>query len=177
MHIGFGIILDHKPHNFIREFQLNFHHQLSVLPDRQNPHITFKAPFKVHDIEEYVAYFDQLAKLMEPFEIELKGVGGFDKRILFLDVVENEKLTQLHNKVLNQMKDKFDVDPDPLEGENVKFHATMAAFPLEESFEEAKAMVEKKSPCFRFQAKEIGIFYHLGGDNSWIIYRKVPIGV
>ena len=54
MQIGFGILLEHEPHNFIREFQLKFHHELSILPGRQNHHITFKSPFKVHDIEAYV---------------------------------------------------------------------------------------------------------------------------
>ena len=177
MHIGFGLLLEHEPHNFIREFQLKFHHQLSILPGRQNPHITFKAPFKVHDIEEYVAYFDQLARETEPFEVELKGVGSFGEKIMFLDVVENETLSNLHKKVLIQMKKQFDIDADPLEGENVKFHASVAAFQTQEAYSEAKAMVEKRQPDFSFVVREFGIFYHLGGDHSWIIYRKIPVGV
>lgn len=176
MQIGFGILLEHEPHNFIREFQLKFHHNLSILPGRQNPHITFKSPFKVHDIEAYVDYFDSLARESLPFEVELNGVGDFDQKILFLEVVENQTINNLHEKVLQQMKDQFNIDPHPLEGENVHFHASIAAFSTKDAFLEAKEMIENEAQKFRFQVKEFGIFYHLGGDHSWIIYRRMPIG-
>jgi 2'-5' RNA ligase len=176
MQIGFGILLEHEPHNFIREYQLKFHHELSILPGRQNPHITFKSPFKVHDIEAYVDYFDQLARETQPFEVKINGVGDFDQKILFLDVEENQATNSLHVNVLKQMKDQFNIDPDPLEGENMHFHASIAELPTKDAFIEAKEMLENEAPKFRFWVKEFGIFYHLGGDHSWIIFRRMPIG-
>lgn len=175
MHIGFGILLPREPHNFIRKTQLALHHHLSILPGRQYPHITFKASFKVHDIERYVAYFDALAGQTKPFEIRLEGIGSFGQKILYLDVAENPQLDQLHRKVIREMETEFGIKPDPLEGEQVKFHATVCKPQTPDVFDEAWKMLEREPHEFTFLAQDIGIFYHLGGDHSWIVYRQMPL--
>ena len=175
MHIGFGILLPREPHNFIRKAQLQLHHHLSILPGRQNPHITFKSPFKVHDIEGYVDYFDGLARQVKPFEIKLDGIGSFDKKILYLAVAGNPELEHLHRKVIREMEDQFGIEPDPLEGENARFHATICRPQTPDVFDEASKMLEQENPEFVFLARDIGIFYHLGGEHSWIVYRQMPL--
>lgn len=175
MHIGFGILLPREPLNYIRKTQLELHHQLSILPGRQYPHITFKSPFKVHDIERYVAYFDSLAGQTRPFEIKLGGIGSFGKEILYLDVADSPDLDQLHQKVIREMEEKFDIKPDQVEGVHVRFHATICKPQTPDVFDEARKLLERDPREFTFQARDIGIFYHLGGEHSWIVYRQTPL--
>lgn len=175
MHIGFGLLLPWEPYNYIRKMQLELHHRLSILPGRQHPHITFKLPFEVRDIEDYVEYFDTLAGKIDPFEVELSGIGSFGTEVLFLDVAPNQALTQLHFQILDSLDAQFGISPDPLEGHHIRFHATVCKPQTPDVFEEAKKLLEGFRPHFRFMSHKIGIYYHLGGDHSWIIYRQMPL--
>lgn len=175
MTIGFAILLDDRSHNFVRSLQLKLHQELGLSLARQSPHITIKVPFESTDIEPYSAYLDGLAGEIQPFEIELNRFNHFGQRIIYLEVAENEALTQLHYKILADLEDQMGIKPHEFEGPNVKFHASLVGVHSDGEFQSAMEYLKKYSPKFKFQAETLAIFYHLGGDGGWIINRRIPI--
>lgn len=173
--IGFGILLPDELHNFVRELELKLFLKFNLKKGlKQSPHITFKGPFSVDEFEPYKNYFDELAKEITPFEITINGISNFNSEVVFLDILENPDLTGLHNKVLFELQNKFGIQGGEYEGDNVKFHATLAYGDLSDDiFNDVKQTLLKLKPSFTFTFKSIGLFYKV--DDSWIIYRKATI--
>lgn len=175
MNIGFGILLDIPAHNFIRQLQLELHQVIGIGMARQPPHVTFKSPFETSEIEPYAAYLTQLAADTPAFELSLNGFGHFGEQVLFLDAQENAILTCFHERVLQDMMTMFGISPDPYEGSNVKFHASIAGFQQAEQFQAAQQYVERYQPNFSFRITELGLFYYLGPGQGWIISRRIEV--
>ena len=173
MKIGFGILPDNDTHNFIRQIQLELHQKLGVHLSRQSPHITVKAPFDCENLPQMVNYLENFCQSIEPFEMELNGFNSFGHQVLFLDVAENQALTDLHWHLLKNLKTSFGVEAHELEGENVKFHASISAFQDEPTFRNAMSFLGKYPAKMSFKVQTIGIFYYLGPGNGWIINRRI----
>ena len=177
MRIGFAILLDDESHNFARKLELELCHNFGLCWGlKQSPHITIKASFVVDDLEPFFVYIDSLAKEVSPFEIVLEGFGYFEPKVIFLDVKENPLLKNLHLRILNDLKAKFNIEPNEFEGENVKFHSTLSLEDVaDDKFKEAKEYLLKKyKPRFKFRAKTLGVFYDLG-EAGWVIVRRINL--
>lgn len=177
--IGYAILLDDESHNYAREVELDLSLKFQTRAGlRQSPHITIKPPFFVDDISTHVKYFDQLAKSLKPFKIEIEGFDFFEPKVIFLNVKKNSRLNEIHQKIIKDLQKKYKIEFNPqTEGENVRFHSTVALSDLsEEKFFEAKKYLSKKKPKFSFKAKTLGLFYHLSPEEGWIIYRRANIG-
>ncbi len=175
MTIGFGILLDTSTHNFIRQLQLELHQVIGIGMPRQPPHVTFKSPFEATEIGPYVRYLKQLATDIPSFELSFEGFGHFGEQVLFLDVQENAILTDFHERVLQDMMSLFGISPDPYEGSNVKFHASIAGFQQAEQFQTAQQYITRYQPTFSFPLIQLGLFYYLGPGQGWIISQKVDV--
>ncbi len=177
MKIGFAILLDNESHNYARKLELELCKNFGLCWGlKQSPHITIKAPFETEELDPFIEYLEDLAKEIVPFEIELAGFNYFEPKTIFLDVKENPKLKELHSHILKDMKEKFGIEPNEFEGENVKFHSTIALEDVtEEKFKKAKEYLKKYTPNFKFKAKTLGLFYYLGDDAGWIIIRRIDI--
>ncbi|MEM9545183.1 MAG: 2'-5' RNA ligase family protein [Bacteroidota bacterium] len=176
MTIGFALLLNNECHNFIRQMQLEIHQTTGIALPRQTPHITIKSPFEVDEVKHFVQYVEDLALNTKPIPIDFKGFGSFDDKVIFLDVMQNQKLLNLHWKILSNLKDKFGVEPHELEGENVKFHASIAGFAHHQTFLQVHDHLSQYQPRFSFTAKEMGIFLHIGEGQGWIVNRRVHFG-
>ena len=174
MLIGFAIIVNDSSHNFIRQIQVELNQELGFRISRQSPHVTIKTPFEVEEIEPLTQYLENLAKEIQPFPIRLKGFGYFGEQVIFLDVEEKDSLNQLHWRILNDLKEEFAIEPHQFEGDNVKFHASVAGYSDPEDFQNAQNYLKRYQPDFQFQATTLGIFYHLGNDG-WVVYRKISL--
>ena len=64
---------------------------------RSPPHITLHMPFKWKEkrLDELTACMQSINYHLEPFEIQLNGFDFFEPRVVFVDVVENQKLEVL----------------------------------------------------------------------------------
>lgn len=175
MNIGFGILLNTPAHNFIRQLQLELHQVIGIGLARQPPHVTFKSPFETTEIEPYADYLTQLANDTPAFELTLNDFGYFGEQVLFLDVQENAILTDFHERVLQDMMTQFGISPDPYEGSNVKFHASIAGFQQVEQFQAAQEYIKRYQPNFSFRIAELGLFYYLGPGQGWIISQRAEI--
>lgn len=176
MKIGYALLLNDECHNFIRRVQLELHQALGIGLPRQTPHLTIKSPFETDDIKHHVDYLENLAAKIPPIELVFSGFGFFGQHVIFLDVQENQDLLDLHSRILREVNEKFGLTPHELEGNNVKFHASIAGFNNEEKFREAQELLMKYQPKFRCRATELGLFYYLGEGNGWIVNRRISIG-
>ena len=175
MTIGFALLLNHETHNFIRQIQVELNHQFGYRISRQYPHVTIKSPFEIDRLESFVDYLENLARNISPFEVQLKGFNHIGEKVLFLDVAENAYLTNLHHQILSDLEAQFGVPPHEFEGKNIHFHASIAGYSSTEDFHRAYDYLHKYQPDFTFLVKSLGIFYHLGGDDGWMVLRKIGL--
>ncbi len=174
MQIGFALLLPTEPFNYARRIELELCRLFGTREGlKQPPHITFKAPFAVDDVEPFATYLDDLAAKTQPFDVTLECFGAFAPRALFLDVQSNHELLALHLRVLDELDRQFHVQPGRFEGPHVKFHSTVAITDLtEESFVKAQDWLRQQRPRFTFPARTFGLFYRLEPDGGWIIYHE-----
>jgi len=178
MRVGFAILLNDECHNYSRKLELELCEKFGLCWGlKQSPHITIKTPFETEKLDSFMEYLDILSKEISPFEIELEGFNYFGDKVLFLDVKENKKLKDLHFRILEDLEKKFNIQPHELEGENVKFHSTIATGDVtSQKFSKAKKYLERYHPQFKFTARSLGLFYYLGEEAGWIIVRRIQLG-
>lgn len=175
MTIGFAILPDSGLHNYIRGLQLRLNQKLGIRLSRQSPHITIKSPFETNDLQAHIDYLEQLAPQIDPFDIRCSGFGTFGKQVLFLRVADNPDLLALHNRILKDLDNQFGIQAHEFEGENVVFHASIAGFRESENIEDALAFLKTEHPELVFKARELGVFFHLGGGDGWIVLRRIKL--
>jgi 2'-5' RNA ligase len=174
MTIGYAILLNDECHNFVRQIQLELHQNLGLRLARQSPHITIKAPFETEDIKPHIAYLETLAATINPFEIEFNDFGTFGDKVIYLAPSENPALLDLHHQVLAEVADQFNLKPHQFEGENIRFHASIAGFSDAQKFKEALGYLQSIRVNLKFQIKTLGLFYYLG-EGGWIINRRIKL--
>lgn len=177
--IGYAVLLDDASHNYARKMELDISERFQTRGGlRQSPHITIKPPFTVETIDPFIAHFDELARTTETFEIELNGIDFFEPKVVFINVEKNQHLFNLHQRIITHLKANHGIETNPkTEGENVRFHSTLAVSDLtEENFYKAKEYLKDENPHFTFKATTLGLFYHLSPEEGWIIYRRARIG-
>lgn len=173
--IGFGILLTEESHNLVRRLEVDLQNNFDVsIGLKQSPHITFKRPFVIDQLAPYEKYFDKISKEIKSLQIVIDGIGYFAPNVIFLNVAPNRELDILHRTVLSDLKREFEIPEDLLEGENMKFHVTLAYDDFSpETFRKAQNYLSDVKDHLAFMTEEIGLFYKV--DDSWIIYKKINI--
>jgi|FLOH01.1.fsa_nt_gi 2'-5' RNA ligase len=176
MKIGFGLMLDKNSSDFAIKLEKELCKKFSVCWGlNQAPHIAIKRPFETNNIKEFEDYLDIIANKSKSFKVNLKGIGSFEEHTIFMDVIENKALTELHFKILDDLKEKG-VNPNKFEREKVKFHSTLATRDLDkEKFYLAQEYLKQYKIDFTFEAKEIGLFYYLEDKDEWIVTKVVSL--
>ncbi len=178
MQIGFGVLLEGEQFNYARRVELELRRWFGMNDGlKQPPHITFKAPFAVSSMEPFANYLDELAATTLPFDVTIKGVGAFPPHVLYLNVQPNQRLFALHTRVLVELEREFQVQPGRFEGQQVKFHSTVAiGKPTEEAFVTAQEWLRQNPASFTFIVRTFGLFYRLEPDGGWIICHHSALG-
>lgn len=169
MQIGYGILLEEEAFNYVRERELELFASSGLEAGlRQPPHITIKPPFEAKELQTHLEYLETLANEVEPFEIRFKGFNHFDDKVIYLDVMHNEKLFELNEKITSDLSAVEDA---------MIFHATIAYSDINSTkFKEAyDSLIKKTTPEFKFIFKKIGLFYKLSNDAGWIIIKEATL--
>ncbi len=90
------------------------------------PHITLKLGFAAATAEPFKRLLDSLAGTTE-FEVSLRAVDAFEEGIAFLDVVSNDPLEALRQRLLDTLKSNHGIEPLPIEISGYRFHVTLAS--------------------------------------------------
>ena len=138
------------------------------------PHITLHMPFKWKDkrYKELVAVMEKLNSDFEPFEVQLKDFDFFELRVVFVDVVENEKLNQLQKVVVDICRKQLKLDNANYKNRPFHPHVTIAFRDLKKRmFYEAKKEFEFREVSYKFQVTEISLLKHDG--KKWNVIHQV----
>ena len=129
------------------------------------PHITLHMPFKWKDkrFREVEGVMEKLNSDFEPFEVQLKDFDFFEPRVVFVDVVENEKLNRLQKEVVSVCRKQLKLDDANYKNRPFHPHVTIAFRDLKKQmFYEAKKEFEERRVSFEFQVGEAKLLRHDG---------------
>lgn len=127
-------------------------------------HITLFPPFKIKEEREMqlLQALEVFATTRKPFHIWLSGFGSFAPRVLFVEVVEKEKLLDLHHDLCKNLS----IIPEILADQNFHPHMTLATRDLHESvFPEARKFLSSRDYESRFEVNGLSLLKHHG--QSW----------
>ena len=92
------------------------------------PHITLHMPFwwKNKREEELTDFLKNFAIKQDPFEVELKNFGAFPKKVIFVDVVKNEALTDLYKNLTREIRSNLKIMNESYKNRGYTPHITIA---------------------------------------------------
>jgi 2'-5' RNA ligase len=192
MYVCFALLLPYDIQNEIRKIilQMGLKYSLDLVTSLLPQHISLKISFKVSEIERIEEYFDALAKDIKRFTVSFSKVDllefekdGKKQGLLWLDVEENKILKELHKKLNEELKEKFDIGLACFDGDVYHFHSTLFHNGLkyvpfeayEQAYSELKEMDFKKST----EVNEIAMFISNNDeeimDGTFITYKVLSL--
>lgn len=133
-------------------------------------HITLLPPFRNDKEEDVVAAFeDACSKVKNPKEIELNGFGEFRNKVLFVNVVQNEALSEMRKTILARMSKSLSLEL-PEHYHSFHPHVTIANRDLtRRAFLKAWPALKERKFEARFDEIEIALLKHI--DGRWKIIK------
>ncbi len=172
--LAYVIPVGQEAHNQMRRLQLQMLREYGANPGIEvSPHITLKQGFAAHALEPFEGYFDRLAAEVEPFEITLRDFGFFDEGIIFLDVVQTQRLDALRRQVVEDLSTEFGVRPNELEGDRYHFHATLHEGLPRASVDRARHVLRDVRVELRFTCDALALLCNTG--TGWMTYRRATL--
>ena len=172
MQIGLVALIDISSYNYARKLQLKLYEQVDVIEElKLEPHITIKYAIEVDNLEKIEKYFDELVAQTERFEVQIKGINYFESGVVFLDIVKNNLLSNLHLKILNDLAAKYSIKPSEFEGENFNFHITLAKDLDLEKFKLIKEGLKTENPNFKIKITQLAMYLLPNQNANWFIYK------
>jgi len=130
-------------------------------------HITMVPPFRMNQESEddLIQSINEFSKTQTNFSIQLNGFSNFKTRVIFVDVVQNEKLSDLNNSLLHFLStaDKF-----PLIKDVMAFHPHIAIATRDlhkKLFFEAWKYFKEKKYNAEWNAESISLLRH--NKRNW----------
>jgi 2'-5' RNA ligase len=175
MQAAFVILLDPPSYNYVRNIQNKIYGLFGAKETlKLEPHFTLKYAFEINDLDAVEDYFDELVGRTKELEVSLNNIGTFEneKNVVFLNVEKNETLTKLHLKVLEDLSQRFSIEPGEFEGEGLHFHITLAYKDISnEVFRKIKDLLKEEQPNIKFKIKRLGLYLFPDSDTGWFIYK------
>jgi 2'-5' RNA ligase len=189
MRAAFAILANVEAYNFVRKlaWNLHFHYRTGTIDARLPPHVSLKQPFAISDLDALEEYMDELAPAIEPFELELTTLElrsithqGRDYGLLWIAVRENPTLRALHNKLNQDLSQRFGDAPADFDGDEFLFHMTvMMGGQAIGVYRAAFAEIASKEVNLRYTASRVAMFLYdepMGPHGEYLTYKILPIG-
>ncbi|CAN5785440.1 hypothetical protein BH10CHL1_BH10CHL1_37000 [soil metagenome] len=132
-------------------------------------------------------YMAELASSIEPFEVSLTELqlapaifNGQESGILWLDVLETQTLRQLHNRVNDELSQRFGNTQADYDGPAYHFHMTvMLGGQTLDVYRQFYREISVPSIHLRYTVSELAMFVYnepLGPQSDYLAYKILPIG-
>lgn len=142
---------------------------------RSPAHITLHMPFKWKPTKEELLYtsLEKLASTILNFEVVLHNFNCFEPRVIYVDIVKNEQLTQIRNEVMRLSRSTWKLDlPKDLRGFHP--HITIGFRDLKKpQFYKVWEQLKQKSFKATFRTNAIVLLKHNG--KSWDINKNFDL--
>ncbi|MEP5614048.1 MAG: 2'-5' RNA ligase family protein [Cyclobacteriaceae bacterium] len=136
------------------------------------PHITLHMPFKWKEkkIQKLLEAIQEINSEFDSFSVQLSGFDFFEPRVVFVKVIENEKLKNLQKLVVDRCRKKLKLDNGNYKGQVFHPHVTIGFRDLKKRmFYEAKEYFGGKDASFRFKIEMVELLRHDG--ERWKILK------
>jgi 2'-5' RNA ligase len=138
-------------------------------------HITLKMPFSYNEAKEE-KLIEALSKFLaqfEPFPISIGGVGTFGKRVIFLKIKADDRLSKLQAGLKSFCKRELNL-VDELSDRNFHPHMTIAFKDLKEiHFDKIRNLVEDKSLNEELQVTRVHLLKR--AEGRWFSFSKLDL--
>ena len=183
----FALLADTEAHNMVRKISWDFHQKYHTGILSLPPHVSLKQPFPMESLSALERYMDEFARSFEPFEVKLTELDvipisheDIEYGILWIDVQETEELRGLHNRLNEELNQRFGSAPADYDGDEYHFHMTvmLGGQPIgiyRKYFSELDQPIIDHS----FIAQELVMFVYdepMGPNSVYLSYRILPIG-
>ena len=140
------------------------------------PHITLHMPFRWREDKE-----DELVERLEhfngdvkPFKLTLRNFNSFPPRVIFIDVVPNEKLNELQKKLMKFCKKQLNLFNAEYKDQPFHPHLTLAFRDLKKSmYAEAWQKFSEKQYTAEFTVKCFTLLKHNG--RVWLPFQDITL--
>lgn len=185
MKAAIALILEGEAHAAVRRVALELHEQYGYcLEAAQLPaHISLKQVFSVPNLEVIESFFDEFARSLEPITLTLSALEFWNVdgvMIAYLDVLEDEVLRPLHNRLNAELEARFGNTSAPFDGESYHFHATAAMEYSNPKTLEAQAKRTGERFDLKTTARYLGLFMYTRDDfavASFVCYKTIPLSL
>jgi 2'-5' RNA ligase len=182
MKATFALLLDHEVHNVVRKLAVEVHqaYHIGLAGSQLPPHVSLKQPFLIPDLSAIEAYFDQLAKSIDPVLLTFPRIGGpGNAPVLWLEVEETETLRQLHTRINQELAEQFPDTQAPFDGLSYHFHLTVALGGASSSmYQSIVAELESGNVALQAIARHLVLFYYDDDQilpGSFLTYKILPL--
>ena len=127
------------------------------------PHITLQHTFgRPVEIEEEIdPGLQSMGKDFSPFEVSLSGIGHFDKRVIWLKVVDNPVLSELNIRIKKFLLEKMRFTADEVSSDYIP-HITLEKKLRKEDFEKCWKIISDEKFEGSFTADSFSLMRHTG---------------
>jgi 2'-5' RNA ligase len=162
----------------IREIKLDFRERYGSGHALNSPaHLTLIPPFywPMHQVNELMRSMDIFCREEIPFEVRLDNFGAFPPRVIYIDVVKNENLTGLYERLKVFMDVKWNIRERLHAKKPFNPHMTIAFRDLtREYFKQAWAEFKNKPFKEVFLVDKIVLLIHQ--QKYWEIQHQAYFG-
>lgn len=169
-----GLLPPEPIRNEITKFKEFFDEKYGVRHALKSPpHITMIPPFKWPEQNEKSLIDDlsNFASTETTFPVRLENFGAFSPRVIFVDVVKNDSLEKMYERLTAWLKDKWRETLKDTDLKRFHPHVTVAFKDLRrEHFRDAWPGFRDKKVNFEFTADGLTLLKHTG--SWWKIHFK-----
>ena len=189
MKATFALLADREIHNLVRKLAWDIHRKYRTDIDvcRLPPHISLKQPFEIANLSLLEQYMTGLAKSIKPFKVCLTGlelidatIDGMQTGILWLSVQEIKTLRALHNRINEELTERFGNVPAAFDGPDYHFHMTVliGGQPIE-VYRKIEAEFLDRLKDLRLTVREMVMFVYDEREEvnaGYMTYMILPLG-
>jgi hypothetical protein len=183
MQIGIAILTDTKIHNIARNMIFDLHQRYNAgienafLPQ----HISLKQSFPYNGTIGTIAdYFEEFCSNTEPVQVLLENVEikliNEDTILGWMKVKECKELRNIHLRLCEGLKLKFDIDPLGFDGDEWRFHSTLIVSKIDKRLIQSLIReYDNKNISIGFETKKAVMFCNIGDPTKTSEYFTLKI--
>jgi len=189
MKAAFALLANIEVYNYVRKLAWEIHqkYQTDISICRLPPHISLKQPFEVSDFIALENYMSELAGSISPFDVNLTelqlipiDIDGVDTAILWIDIQETNYLRQLHDRINQELEQRFNNTQAYADGASYHFHMSVAigGQPIE-VYQKVYDEIPDRVVNLKYTAHELSMFVYdepIDLDGNYMTYKILPLG-
>lgn len=189
MKATFALLATPEVHNVVRKLSWEIHQKYRTGTHHASlpPHVSLKQPFKVPELPALEKYMDELSASIQPFDLMLTKLqivpilfGGAEYGILWYDIEETKALRGLHDRLNEELLQRFGDSSADFDGDSYRFHmSVMMGGQLMDIYRKFHSEIPDGCINLTYTTRELAMFVYdepMGPHGDYLCYRILPLG-